>query len=89
MSAAEIRVCERLYGGSIKDCACRLPNLAGWAECPDEARGILAPAPAPQPAPQPRTLTGDICDDCGSPNMTRAGTCLLCLNCGSTSGGCG
>ena len=33
--------------------------------------------------------SGDICGDCGSANMTRAGSCLLCKDCGSTSGGCG
>jgi hypothetical protein len=32
--------------------------------------------------------TGDVCDRCGGSNMTRSGTCVLCLDCGSTSGGC-
>jgi hypothetical protein len=32
--------------------------------------------------------TGDVCDRCGGSNMTRSGTCLLCLDCGSTLGGC-
>ena len=30
--------------------------------------------------------TGDVCDECGSVNMTRNGTCLLCLDCGRTTG---
>jgi hypothetical protein len=32
--------------------------------------------------------SGDVCSRCGSPNMTRAGSCLLCRDCGDTSGGC-
>lgn len=34
------------------------------------------------------TLTGDICQTCGSPNMIRTGTCLTCQNCGDASAGC-
>jgi hypothetical protein len=45
--------CERLYGGSAKACACRLPigaaGKGGWLECPAEARGILVPAPIESP----------------------------------------
>lgn len=33
--------------------------------------------------------TGNVCMKCGSGNQVRAGTCLLCLDCGDTSGGCG
>lgn len=33
--------------------------------------------------------TGNVCMRCGSSNQVRAGTCLLCLDCGDTSGGCG
>jgi hypothetical protein len=32
--------------------------------------------------------SGDVCDKCGSFNMVRAGACLCCLDCGSTTG-CG
>lgn len=39
--------CERLYGGSIKVCACRLPDNGGWLPCPAEAHGVLGPAPVP------------------------------------------
>ena len=43
--------CERLYGGSIKICICRLAGPdGGWLECPEEARGILGPDPAANPA---------------------------------------
>jgi hypothetical protein len=31
---------------------------------------------------------GEVCSRCGSPNMTRAGSCLVCRECGDTSGGC-
>jgi ribonucleoside-diphosphate reductase alpha chain len=31
-------------------------------------------------------FTGDICDDCGSSQMVRNGTCLKCNACGSTTG---
>lgn len=75
-------ICERLYGGSVRDCACRLPS-GEWSECPPEARRVI-----PKRARQP-SLSGDCCDDCGSFDMIRAGTCLLCRNCGSTNGGCG
>mgnify|MGYP001426480908 CR=1 FL=1 len=33
-----------------------------------------------------RGFTGDICDDCGSSQMVRNGTCLKCNACGSTTG---
>lgn len=50
-------VCERLIGGSVKFCACRLPigadRKGGWLECPPEARGLLEPVPvARKPAPR-------------------------------------
>ncbi len=31
-------------------------------------------------------FTGDACDQCGSLRMRRNGSCLLCVDCGSTSG---
>ena len=31
-------------------------------------------------------FTGDICDDCGSSQMVRNGTCLKCNSCGATTG---
>lgn len=91
--------CNRLNGGSVRDCACRLKG-GGWAECPTQARRVLPKVSSdiaasmadhsptalmPEPAPQ---LSGDICQSCGSPNMVRTGTCLTCQNCGDTSGGC-
>lgn len=35
-----------------------------------------------------RGFTGDSCQECGMFMMVRAGVCLKCMNCGSTSGGC-
>jgi hypothetical protein len=32
--------------------------------------------------------TGDACDDCGSFNMVRSGSCVACMDCGRTTG-CG
>lgn len=73
-------ICQRSLGGNIRDCACRLPDEAGWAECPSEFRGIIIQK---RPA-----LSGEFCQSCGSPNMVRAGTCMLCRDCGDSSGGC-
>lgn len=92
-------ICNRLMAGSVKDCACRLPNEGGWLPCPEDARVLLEPIPVDRPPPmlrngaeiaviEHRTLTGEMCHDCGGFNMQRAGTCMLCLTCGSTSGGC-
>ena len=101
---ASYAACNRLRGGSVRDCVCRLPDGGGWAECPEEARGVRlahgTKAAAPEVAgtgtghsaasasPPAPGLSGDICAACGSPNMVRAGTCLLCRDCGSTDGGC-
>lgn len=85
--------CARLCGGSVRDCVCMLPNGAGWAECPEEARGILVPADPPAcvtvwyPEQKP-AYSGDVCHTCGGPNMIRTGTCLTCSDCGDSSGGC-
>lgn len=41
-------ICNRQYGGSVKDCHCRLAGPdGGWLECPEDARGILGPDPNP------------------------------------------
>lgn len=74
-------ICHRLHGGSVRNCECRLPG-DGWAECPPEARKEI------RNAVRMPSFSGDICATCGSPDMIRAGTCLLCRNCGDTSGGC-
>jgi hypothetical protein len=72
--------CHRLQGRSILDgdgCRCFLDD-GGFLPCP-------RPSPRRERAPM---LAGEICRDCGGPNMVRTGTCLTCQDCGSTSGGC-
>lgn len=91
-------ICNRLQGGSVRDCMCRLAHDGGWLECPPEARRVLpkvdpaiiasmadSRATAVRPAPR---YSGDVCHTCGSPNMVRTGTCLTCQDCGDSSGGC-
>lgn len=31
-------------------------------------------------------FTGDACGECGNFTMTRTGTCMTCVSCGTTSG---
>ena len=38
-----------------------------------------------QPTPV-LTHTGDCCQDCGSINLLRTGTCAVCSDCGSSQG---
>jgi ribonucleoside-diphosphate reductase alpha chain len=58
---------------------------------------LEAPAPSMQAAPAPDAatrvreakilgFTGDSCGDCGSMKMVRNGTCVKCIDCGSTTG---
>jgi hypothetical protein len=35
---------------------------------------------------RPPQLSGDACSGCGNFSMQRAGTCLLCIVCGTTTG---
>jgi ribonucleoside-diphosphate reductase alpha chain len=35
---------------------------------------------------KPIKSTGNLCDNCGSPNLTPSGTCYVCKACGSTTG---
>ena len=42
MVVASLDHCARWRGGDMRECVCRLTYLGGWAECPDQARGILA-----------------------------------------------
>lgn len=97
-AAVVATACARLHGGSVRDCRCMLRNGGGWAECPPQARRVmpkLSPSIIVSMAdtsptallPIPR-LSGDICQTCGSPNMIRTGTCLTCVECGDSSGGC-
>lgn len=75
-------ICNRLHGGSVRTCGCRLPNPpGGWLQCPPDALGVLARGVAPR-------ISGDCCQDCGTFALMRTGTCLTCAICGSSSGGC-
>jgi hypothetical protein len=47
------RSCKRLQGRSVRECICKLPNEAGWAQCPEEAQGLLEPVPVDSPPPAP------------------------------------
>lgn len=42
----------------------------------------------PQALPKRQSPTGIACAKCGSFNTVQAGTCLVCNDCGDTSGGC-
>lgn len=78
-------LCNLAVGGSIRDCGCRVEG--GWAECPAEVRRRLAYERANKRHPLPLPgYTGDVCDICGSSQLIRNGTCLLCTSCGATSG---
>jgi hypothetical protein len=86
--------CARLKGGCVRDCLCMLSNEGGFIACPPSARRVLRKVFEPvvvrsiSLVEKRESLSGDICADCGSPNMVRAGSCLLCRDCGSTNGGC-
>ena len=58
---------------------------------------LEAPAPVAQGAPRSDAatrvreakilgFTGDSCGECGSMKMVRNGTCVKCIDCGSTTG---
>ncbi len=47
------------------------------------------PEPEPEPEPVIAVITrasGDACAECGNFTLVRAGTCLTCQTCGSTTG---
>jgi hypothetical protein len=46
-------LCNRLRGGSVRDCVCRLPAELGWLDCPPDAQGLLEPIEPPRP---PKTM---------------------------------
>ena len=82
------------------DCVCRVPGLGGWLECPPEAKGqlfehtmafnhgMIVVGLRLEIDAKSRDYTGDLCSECGNSRMIRSGTCQLCLDCGSTNGGC-
>ncbi len=54
-----------------------------WSEMvpPEPVQAIAVPVPSAGTA-----YTGDSCETCGSLKMRRAGACLVCDSCGSSSG---
>lgn len=66
------------------------PSLRAEVIARAEAR-VADVRAAADPTAEARTkgYTGDLCRSCGSYAMVRAGACLRCSDCGSTSGGCG
>ena len=60
------------------------------ARTPPEAvpLGQRARETAPVGSGSPSPFTGDQCQDCGSMNVVRTGTCGTCQNCGASTG-CG
>jgi ribonucleoside-diphosphate reductase alpha chain len=57
---------------------------AAWEEMskePSKPHSSLKRGPA-----RDQGYTGDVCQTCGSLRMRRNGSCLLCEDCGSTSG---
>ena len=54
------------------------------------ARAILDAAPIPEPdkfqVARMQGFTGDICSQCGGVHMQMAGHCMVCADCGTTTG---
>ncbi|MEO1060659.1 MAG: vitamin B12-dependent ribonucleotide reductase [Actinomycetota bacterium] len=68
------------------------PTLPGIEEAttettsaPEVSESPKTPPVSPGYSASARTL-GEICQACGSANMQRAGSCMVCADCGSTSG---
>ena len=49
-------------------------------------RALHAEMKRPGPAARESGYTGDVCDTCGGARLRRNGSCLLCDDCGSTTG---
>lgn len=70
--------------------------VRGFRPCPAklrERRNRRAPPPAillehEGPSTAHSEMTGDFCLKCQQFSMVRTGTCLTCVFCGDTSGGC-
>ena len=78
--------CHRLRGIGILDgdgCRCFIEGGRGFLPCPKRARSVMLETRRIR-----SELAGEFCRDCGGVAMVRTGTCMTCLNCGSTSGGC-
>lgn len=58
---------------------------AAWEEMGPVGQSVNGVAPK-MPSAKDQGYTGDVCQICGSLRMKRNGACLLCEDCGSTSG---
>jgi hypothetical protein len=76
------------YGAIVRTSAAASGQYrAAWSEMLVPVAAPVA-ATLPQPPAQVLGYSGDSCDMCGSLEMVRAGPCLVCRCCGSTSNGC-
>lgn len=62
-------------------------NLASLRAANDSAWGLI-PAVAQRTSAHQQGFIGDICPTCGGARVIRNGTCELCLDCGTSVGGC-
>lgn len=83
---------ERVEIGVLSTSERMQPTLPGIEEAatesmsaPEVSESPSAPPVNPGYSASARTL-GEICQACGSANMQRAGSCMVCADCGSTSG---
>ncbi len=85
---------ERLHGApalvdTVEEWGCHLLTVAAATGRFRAAWHEMEESATPDPLPHVATMegNGDICACCGGCNMTWAGSCKVCLDCG-TSGGC-
>ncbi len=69
----------------------RVGRLTVAAKLDKSIPAVATPRPSVQATVQTADVkalgyTGDLCDTCGSSAMVRNGTCLKCMDCGSTNG---
>lgn len=67
-------------------CAAMISNMWKAMATPTTPATLAPPAPTPQSKSQ--GFSGSMCGTCGGSRMVRSGTCEVCVDCGSTSGGC-
>ena len=69
----------RSQGPSVQSLSPRLDSTdLGAPEQTDESAGIA----------RSKGFVGELCGNCGGFNTLRRGACILCSDCGDTSGGC-
>lgn len=75
-----VRVDHPVRAAPVRAAAASLARDRAYSDISYEVRDRAAARPA---APR---FTGDMCEQCGSMEMVRSGSCATCQNCGSTSG---